>query len=144
MRDNRETDPHRYEDIMNLPHHASSSHPSMPVPNRAAQFLPFAALTGYDAAIQETARLTEEKAELTEDRRAVLDEQLLQLEAQAEGHPELTITFFAPDERKSGGTYRTVSGMLKKIDHYEGILILADGTRIPADDIVEISKFDRM
>ena len=142
MKSEQEADPHHYDDIMDLPHHVSLSHTSMPVSDRAAQFLPFAALTGYDAAIQEAARLTDERAELAEDRSAVLDEQLLQLEAQAEGHPEVTITFFVPDERKRGGAYRTVSGLLKKFDRYEGILILADGTRISAEDIIEIAEID--
>lgn len=133
-------DSHRYDDIIDLPHHVSRTHPRMPVSNRAAQFLPFAALTGYDGAIRETARLTDEKLELDEGRRAVLNEKLLLLQEHIKEQPMADITFFKPDERKKGGSYVLVSGSIKKIDTYENMIILADGTRVPIDDILEMES----
>lgn len=129
-----------YDDIINLPHHVSAAHPPMPVSDRAAQFLPFAALTGYDAAIEEAARLTEEKIELDEYRKAVLNEKLLLLQELLDKRPAIEITFFRPDEKKIGGSYVTVSGSVRKIDAYEGRIIMDDGTKVPIDDIVEIEN----
>ncbi|MBQ7944267.1 MAG: hypothetical protein IJ326_09430 [Lachnospiraceae bacterium] len=121
-------DEHRYDDIINLPHHVSSKHPHMPALDRAAQFSPFAALTGHDAAIKETARLTDEQVELDEERKEELDRQLQEIRAHLSEHPEVTITFFVPDERKDGGSYVTVTGRVKKLDEYEGRIILEDNT----------------
>lgn len=137
MRYNTE-DSRRYDDIIDLPHHVSQTHPHMPVSDRAAQFSPFAALTGYDTAIRETARLTDEKIELDESRKTVLNEKLLLLQEHLKERPVAIITFFKPDERKAGGSYVTVSGNIKKIDTYESMVILADGTRVPVDDIIAI------
>lgn len=121
----------RYDDILHLPHHVSQSHPQMAVSDRAAQFAPFAALTGYGAAIKETARLTDEMAELGEDSRENLDEKLSWLQEHLDEQPLVTAVYFQPDERKSGGAYGTASGTVKKIDFYEKKLILMDGTVIP-------------
>lgn len=132
------SDPHRYDDIMDLPHHVSKTHPQMPLSVRAAQFSPFAALTGYDAAIRETARLTEEKIELDEYEKAALNEKLLFLQEHLKEQPAAAITFFRPDAKKAGGAYLTVSGKVKKIDAYENLLFLVDGTTVPVDDIIEI------
>lgn len=121
---NNENDPHRYDDIMDLPHPASRTHPRMSIRNRAAQFAPFAALTGYEAAIRETARITDEKIELDENQREILDEKLLILKEHLKESPEVTITRFKPDERKEGGAYVTESGIIKKIDFYTHAIIL--------------------
>ena len=126
---------HKYDDIINLPHHVSEKHPQMPMIDRAAQFSPFAALTGYDAAIVETARLTDRKRELSEDQKQVISKALYNLQRRIKTSPVVTVTFFQPDERKSGGAYRTVTGTAKKVDEYLGVLELTGGTVIPFDDI---------
>ena len=124
-----------YDDIIDLPHPTSSKHPRMPMIDRAAQFTPFQALTGYGAAIQETARITGEKVELTEEEKAVLDEKLRFL---ADTGNEAAFTYFQPDGRKSGGAYVTALGAMKKLDPLVGRLTLTDGTAIPIEDILEV------
>ena len=124
-----------YDDIIHLPHPTSPRHPRMPMIDRAAQFTPFQALTGYGEAIQETARLTGEKVELTEDEKAVLDEKLRHL---TDTGDEAAFTYFKPDSKKSGGSYVTALGTIKKLDPLEGRLVLSNGTAIPIDDILEI------
>ena len=126
-----------YEDIINLPHPTSPRHPRMPMIDRAAQFSPFAALTGYEAAIKETARLTVQKIHLDQDAQAALDEKLRLLAETIDGYPEVTITYFLPDKKKAGGEYVTASGRIRKIDMYEQAIILMNGTRIPIDDILD-------
>lgn len=132
-------DGHRYDDIINMPHHQSVTHPQMSMADRAAQFSPFAALTGYEDAVREAARLVDERMELDEDMLRKLDEQLQLIRANIEKHPTVVITYFLPDERKEGGAYVTVSGAVKKIDEYEQVIILHDGTRVPVRDIVGIA-----
>ena len=127
-----------YEDIIGLPHHVSTVHPQMSIYDRAAQFSPFAALTGHEAAIQETARLTEEQAELDEDKKEELNEKLQELMAHAEEHPTVTVTYFKPDDRKEGGKYETVTGRFRKIRDYDKMFILEDGTDIACDMIYEL------
>ena len=126
----------KYSRIINMPHHVSSKHPRMSMIDRAAQFSPFAALTGYDAAVKETARLTEQKVDLDEYEKADLDERLRI--ATELGSPEITIKYFKPDERKIGGSYISVTGVIKKIDSYERIVIMRDGLKIPIDDVNSI------
>jgi hypothetical protein len=127
-----------YDDIINLPHHTSASRPHMSVYDRAAQFSPFAALTGYDAAITETARLTNEKIELDEYNKADLSERLCMIQDLKDERPEVSITYFMPDKKKSGGEYITVAGCVRKIDEHERTVIMQDATKIPIDDILEI------
>lgn len=136
--DNKNPDIHRYDDIIHLPHHVSKTHPQMPVSDRAAQFAPFAALTGHDAAIREKARLTEEKAELDENAKMIIDEKLRFVQETLSAKPEITVTYFQPDEKKAGGKYMTASGNVKKIDMYKGLIIMTDGLKIPFDDIYEV------
>lgn len=130
----------RYDDILHLPHPTSQRHPRMPIADRAAIFSPFAALTGHAAAIQETARLTDQRLELDEDTKAALDRKQQMLEGCLVEQPEVTVTWFLPDERKAGGSYVTTVGRLKKTDHVERLMILTDGTRIPLDDILDIES----
>ena len=129
----------KYDDIIRLPHHVSSVHPHMPVSDRAAQFAPFAALTGYGDVIKETARLTDRKPELSESEKAELDYRLRMAYDYPGENPALTITYFVPDQRKAGGSYHTISGQIKKIDDYQKQVILMDKTRIDVDCILDIN-----
>ena len=127
-----------YDDIIRLPHPTSSRHPRMPISDRAAIFSPFAALTGHAAAIQETARLTDQRIELYDDTKAELDRRhAIMLEHIGE-QPEVTITWFCPDEKKSGGAYVVTVGRLKRVDDTAGALKLTDGMTIPLDEIVDL------
>lgn len=127
-----------YDDIIHLPRHVSATHPQMPTANRAAQFSSFAALTGYEDAIQEAARLTDAHRELDEHAIAALDRKLCMLAERAAEHPDVAVTCFRPDQRKAGGAYVTVTGAVKKIDPYERALFLMDGGRIAMEDVLEI------
>lgn len=124
---------------MNLPHHTSPRHPRMSVRDRAAQFAPFSALTGYGDAIDETVRLTDGKVELSEDAKAILDLKQRLLMERIDSRPEVTVTYFEPDKRKTGGSYKTVTARLKRIDETERVLIFTDGTRIKTETVVAIS-----
>ncbi len=135
----REDDEHRYDDIIDLPHHVSRKYPQMPLLDRAAQFAPFAALTGHEAAIKETARLTEEEIELDENSKELLDFRLQQLQEHLSEQPEVTVTYFCPDEKKAGGVYETVTGKVKKVDGYTGELVFTDGQRIALRAIIELT-----
>ena len=126
----------RYDDIIGLPHHVSDKRPQMSLRDRAAQFLPFAALTGYDDAIRETARLTDEKPELREDALELLDRRLAVLEANLGARPEISVTFFKKDEKKQGGAYALKTGVVRRIDGYERRLLFEDGSSIPLADIL--------
>ena len=129
-----------YKDIINLPHHVSSKRPQMPMLDRAAQFSPFASLTGYDDAIHETGRLTDEKIDLSEEDKKTLDRKQQILSEKLSDHPALTITYFVPDAKKSDGAYVTKDGNLKKIDEFERWMMLTDGTKIPLDDVSDIES----
>ena len=135
-----------YNDIINMPHHVSGTHPHMSMKDRAAQFSPFAALTGHSDAVKETARLTDEKLELTEDEITDINQKLNFLTEHAEEHPEITVEYFVPDERKSGGAYVTVTGNFRRIDDAEHDLMLTSWDRIHLSDIfrLEGSIFDEM
>ena len=127
----------KYEAIIDMEHHVSSRHERMARLDRAAQFAPFAALTGYGAVIRETARLTDRKMELSENMKEELERKLKELCAR---NCEGEITFFVPDGRKEGGAYVTAEGRVKKTDDAERAVVLEDGTRIPVEDIVDIRK----
>ena len=129
-----------YDDIINLPHPTSQRHPRMPVRDRAAIFSPFAALSGHGAAIAETARLTERRMELDEDSRAELDRKQAVLLEHMDEQPEITVTWFQPDEKKDGGAYLTATGRLKKLRELERLLVLADGAEIPLEDVVALES----
>ena len=129
---------HRYDDIINLPHPTSQNHPRMSLYDRAAQFSPFAGLTGHDAAIKETARLTEKRIEPSEDMISRLNEKLQIIADNLD--TEVTITYFVPDERKSGGAYVSHIGTVRRIDDYEHTLVMTDKTVIPIEQISEIES----
>ncbi len=125
-----------YDDIIHLPRHVSKRHPQMSLYNRAAQFAPFAALTGYGAAIAETARQTSPKIEMMEDDRQLMDRKLSILSSHLEEEPTISITFFQPDRRKAGGHYLTITGVVKAIRTNERIIIMKDRKKISIDAIV--------
>ena len=127
----------KYDDIIDLPR-PKSAHEPMPMSDRAAQFSPFAALTGYEDAIDETARLTDARVELGESAVEELERALAVLAARISERPEITVTYFVPDGRKSGGVYVTRTGALKRIDELERALVFADGARIAVGDIISI------
>jgi hypothetical protein len=129
-----------YDDIIHLPHHRSAKHPAMPQADRAAQFSPFAALTGYDAAVKETARLTDRRIELDEDEKAALDETLRALVQRIDQRPEVRLTYFRPDEKKDGGAYVTAVGKLKRVDTLTRTLLLEDGRKIPMDSVISVES----
>ena len=130
----------KYDDIINLPHPTSAKHPRMSLYDRAAQFSPFAALTGHDDAVKETARLTDKKIEIDEDTKARLNEKLQIIQDNIGTDVIVTFTYFVPDERKSGGKYISCSGIVKRIDEYEHTVILTDKTSIPIEQISGIES----
>lgn len=125
----------KYDDIMHLPHHVSPTRAQMPMRDRAAQFSPFAALTGYDETILETARRTEERVSLDENALAILDMKFQLIAEHLQERPEVVFTYFVPDEKKDGGAYVEVTGTVKKVDTLEREIVLNSGLRIPMDEI---------
>lgn len=129
-----------YEDIIHLPHPVSKHHPQMALEDRAAQFSPFAALTGHEAAIQETQRLTEREVRLDENVLEKLNEKWQWIETHLSQQPEITFTCFIPDEKKDGGSYRQVTGHVKKINWYEKRIVLAEAGSLEIGHIVEMDS----
>ena len=127
-----------YDDIIHLPHHVSRNHPQMPRSGRAAQFASFAALTGYEAAVGETARLTAEKRELSSQEAEELNRRLVDLLSHLKDRPEVTIEYFVPDDRKSGGAHVTVTGVVKRISAADRIVTMESGELIPTDEITSL------
>lgn len=128
----------KYDEIMGRPHHVSKTRPQMPMSDRAAQFAPFAALTGYDSAIKETGRLTDERIELDEEALTTLDMKYQLLMDALNEAPKVTITYFQPDERKAGGKYVSAVGVVRKVDDFERRITMQDGAKIPMDDVLSI------
>lgn len=126
-----------YEDIIDLPHHVSERHARMSMLDRAAQFSPFAALTGYDAAIKEVARLTDSRIELDANEKEILDQKLREA---ADKKMLIRITFFREDEKKSGGFYAAAEGKISKIDPLEGTVVLQNREMILIEDVIEITR----
>ena len=138
MSGERET--HSYDDIISLPHPVSARHPQMSLYDRAAQFSPFAALSGYEDAVREEARLTGRRIELSEEEKAMLDAQLADLAGKAAERPQVAVTWFVPDALKDGGEYVTTAGAFKRMDEVERCILLADGCRIPVEDILQLEE----
>lgn len=132
----------KYDDMIYLPHHVSARHPQMPLLDRAAQFSPFAALTGHDEAIRETARLTDCFAELDEEQKERLDKRLQMLLSKTEEkpcpEPEIKAIYFEPDARKNGGEYVSFCGKVKKVDKYNHQLLFTDGTILPVENLFSL------
>ena len=131
-----------YDDIINLPHHVSKVHPQMSMMNRAAQFAPFAALTGHAAAIEETARLTDEQHELADEDSEALNQKMAYLRETINEHPTITITYFEPDKKKAGGKYKSIEGQLQNIDDYNQSIVLKSGAVISLSSILDIRLFE--
>lgn len=138
--DNKSYNSNKYDDIINLPHPVSTTHPQMSMINRAAQFSPFAALPGHSDAIKETARVTDKKRELDENEKFIINERLLMLSEILGTKPMVSITYFKQDNKKSGGKYLTVIGCIKKIDTYENCIKMENGTIIVFEDIAGIES----
>ena len=130
-----------YDDMLNLPHPTSRRHSRMSRSDRAAQFAPFAALSGHGTAIAETARLTERRIELDEDVKAALDFKQQMLMDRIDEHPDVSVTWFQPDGKKDGGRYVTTTGRLKRIDEVERVLVMEDKTTVPLDDVISIDEY---
>ena len=131
-------DEHKYDDIINLPHHRSKERAHMSLHDRAAQFAPFAALSGHEEAIEETARLTDEKIILDETATERIAEKLYEISQHLCDKRDVSITYFMPDQRKSGGAYLTDIGTVKKIDEIEKAVIMDSGMKIKMEQIIEI------
>ncbi len=129
-----------YDEIIHLPHHVSKKHPPMSMRNRAAQFAPFAALTGHAAAVEETARFTEDEMDIDHNIHDRLDEQLMILRSYLKEEPEITITYFKPDDKKSGGSYEIISGHLKKIDEFDHCICMKEGQIIAMERILSMES----
>ena len=124
-----------YEDIVNLPPHISKKNPQPTMMDRAARFAPFAAITGYEEMVLEEARITEERIDLYEGTLSILNEKLNMIQDFIDEEPEIKITYFEPDKKKSGGAYLSVTGIVKRIDEYECLVIMTDGKKIHIEDI---------
>ena len=133
---------HPYEDILYLEHPTSKKHPRMSMLDRAAQFSPFAALTGYEATIKETGRLTNQKIELSDDEKQKLDTTLNHIQSQLPNSPLVEIIYFKPDIYKTGGSYLTIVDTIKKIDTHHRVLITSNKEMLEFDDILSISQKD--
>ena len=127
-----------YADIIDRKHHVSKKHPTMSMEERAAQFSPFAALTGYEAAVKETARLTDEREELDEDEKAIINETLQEMNLHLAEHPEVNVIYFEPDERKAGGARKTIKGRIWKIDKDRQVLVLESREEVQIGDILKV------
>lgn len=138
MEGDKTNDKYNYNDIINLPHPVSQKHPQMSLYDRAAQFSPFAALTGHEEAIRETARQTEAWVDLDEDRKEELNEKMQEIVEHLNEAPEVTLTYFKEDEKKEGGSYVTVTGRIKKWREYEQQLVLEDGTVVALEKVFGI------
>lgn len=128
-----------YDDIINLPHHVSDHHPHMSMTDRAAQFSPFASLTGYGDLVDETARYTEKRPALTESEREMLDAKLQQFLLNSRPDAQLSVNYYLPDERKEGGSLQLKTGVVKKIDRLSQEIVFYDGERIRIEDVLDLT-----
>ena len=129
-----------YEDIVNMPHHVSKKYPQPTMADRAARFAPFAAITGYEEMVLEEARITDDRIELDENSKAALNEKLNMILEFIDEQPEVSITYFEPDKKKSGGAYVNITGIVKRIDEYEHFVIMTDGKKIRIEDIFALES----
>jgi len=128
-----------YQDIINLPHHVSKKRQQMPISDRAAQFAPFAALTGYEENIKEATRLTDARIEIDEEKKLILNDKLQIILNNIKNEPTITFTYFIYDNKKSGGKYIDITNKVKKINITDGYITLIDKTKIPIEEIIDIN-----
>ena len=128
----------KYDDIINMPHHISKKHPRMSLENRSAQFASFAALTGYEDEVEETARITDKRIEITDEIKSKINMKLQIIQETIKTKPKVTIKYFIPDNKKEGGSYKTVTSNVLKIDQYKKLVVLKDNTKIFISDIINI------
>ncbi len=128
----------KYDDIINMSHHISKKHPRMSLENRSAQFAPFAALTGYEDEVEETARITDKRIEITDEIKSKINMKLQIIQEKININPKVTITYFISDNKKEGGSYKTVTSNVLKIDKYNKQIILKDNKEIFISDIINI------
>ena len=128
-----------YDDIINLPHYEPQRHPRMSIESRVAQFAPFAALTGYEDAVKETARITDKRIEIDEGLKIIINNKLQVILDNIKDKPKVTFTYFIYDKKKSGGKYITITGNVSKIDMVNGYVILTDKTKVPINEIINIT-----
>ena len=128
----------KYDDIINLGHPTSKKHPRMPIRDRAAQFAPFAALVGYDDAVEETARVTDDMIEQSDEMMAIIDQKLRYISERIGEMPTVLVTYFLPDDKKSGGEYKIFEGRIKRLDDYDAMMIFECGKKIPYDKIYSV------
>lgn len=129
----------KYDDIIKLPHHVSKRHPQMSIMARSAQFAPFAALSGYDEAVKETARLTDKRLEIDDGLKSILNNKLQYILENININPEIIFTYFVYDKKKTGGKYVKKIGIVKKIDLIEKYILLTDKSKIPIEEIIDIN-----
>lgn len=129
-----------YEDIVNLPPHISKKHPQPTMKDRAARFAPFAAITGYEEMVLEEARVTEERIELDEGAVFMLNEKLSIILEFLDEKPDVRITYFEPDKKKSGGAYVSIIGTVKRIDEYEQVVVMTDGKKVRINEIFSLES----
>lgn len=129
-----------YEDIINLPHHISKKYPRMSLEARSAQFAPYAALTGYDEVLAETARITNRRIEIDENLKTIIDSKLQIIRENIKNKPQISVVYFVPDLKKNGGKYVTVNGNVKKIDEYRNVVVLEDNMEIEVKEIIQLEE----
>ena len=127
-----------YQSLLSLPHPVSGKHPPMPIANRAAQFAPFAALTGFEEAVEETARTTEQRPDPTDEQLEKIDAVLRRIAEISFSHPAVRIERFVPDPQKSGGKIASLTGAVRKVDPMQGQLVFVDGSAVPFSEILAI------
>lgn len=129
---------HKYDDILNLEHHISKKHKQMSLENRSAQFAPFAALVGYDDAVKETARITDSKIFIDDGIKEIINKTIQKIKNNLNKNVQIKVTYFIPDQLKSGGKYKTEVGIVEKINEYSKIIKLEAGIEIPIEEIIEL------
>ncbi len=132
----------KYDDIINLPHHVSKIHSHMTLYNRSAQFAPFSALTGYNDAIDETSRLTDERIELDDGLKEMINNKLSKIKSIIKQKPLISVTYFVKDKYKKGGSYKTIKSNIIKIDEYENVIIFINKLKIPICEIIDLKLLD--
>lgn len=132
-----------YDDIINLPHYVSKKRPQMSREARAAQFAPFAALTGYGDAVEETARIVGKKIDVDEEMKAIINDKLNIINSHITDKPEVNFTYYVPDKKKDGGSYISITGNVRQIDVVNGVIILSNKKKINLSDLIGVNILEQ-